>query len=229
MYSLFEGSSAGGTMKRTDKNIIMITAGGVGNRFGANTPKQYLLLGGKPVISYVIDACKKSRYCDSVLVVADPYYHEEIRTLYGVDVTQGGKELNNSKRNGLEYIKKHCSCEKLIIADAVRPTVTSVVLDKLFLLLDEYDAAACARHITDSLGCYSRWTVDRADYYTLNAPEAFRFNLIYDHFDPESKLTESLQQLPKESRIYLDFDVPYFDKITYPEDLVKAEAIIGRK
>ena len=65
-------------MKKSDKNIIMITAGGVGQRFGASVPKQYLLLNGRPVISYVIEACKKSRLADAVLVVADPAYHEEL-------------------------------------------------------------------------------------------------------------------------------------------------------
>ena len=97
---------------------------------------------------------------------------------------------------------------------------------KCVVLVDEYDAVACARKITDSLGCFKQWEVNRADYYTLNAPEGFRFSIINQCFDAESPLTESIQQLPQESKIYLDFDVPYFDKITYPEDLVKAEAIM---
>ena len=39
------------------KNIVFLMAGGVGSRFGADRPKQYLDLNGKPVIDYVIDAC----------------------------------------------------------------------------------------------------------------------------------------------------------------------------
>ena len=75
-------------MKRTDKNIIMITAGGVGQRFGQPIPKQYLLLNGRPVISYVIDACRKSVKADAVLVVADPSYHDMLKREYGVDVAE---------------------------------------------------------------------------------------------------------------------------------------------
>lgn len=213
-------------MKKTDRNIIMITAGGVGQRFGANTPKQYLILHDRPVISYVIEACKKSKAADAIVVVADPVYHKELVSSYDVDVANNGPELNITKRNGLDHIREHSSCEKLIVVEAVRPTLEPGVLDRTFDLLDEYDAVACARKITDSLGHYGEWVVDRAKYYTLNPPEGFRFALIDQYFDPDSACTESIQQLPDTSRVYLNFDVPYFDKITYPEDFVKLSAIL---
>lgn len=213
-------------MKKSDKNIIMITAGGTGKRFGANTPKQYYILNGKPVISYVIEACKNSRLADSVIVVADPFYHDELKTTYEIDVANNGPELNITKRNGFDYIREHSACEKLIVVEAVRPALEPEILDKTFELLDDYDAVACARKITDSLGRYGEWIVNRADYYTLNPPEGFRFPLLDKFFNPDSTYTESIQQLPDTSRVYLNFDVPYLDKITYPEDLAKAEALM---
>lgn len=216
-------------MKKTDKNIIMITAGGVGQRFGSNTPKQYLILNGKPVISYVIDACKRSKLADAVLVVADPIYHNELKSIYGVDVADNGAELNITKRNGFDYIRDNSSCEKLVVVESVRPTLYAEVIDKTFELLDEYDAVACARKITDSLGHYGEWVVNRADYYTLNPPEGFRFSLLDQHFKADSPYTESIQQLPPTSKVYLNFDVPYFEKITYPEDFAKVEALIKWK
>ncbi|MBR0081786.1 MAG: 2-C-methyl-D-erythritol 4-phosphate cytidylyltransferase [Clostridia bacterium] len=216
-------------MKKTDKNIIMITAGGFGQRFGTDVPKQYIQLNGRPVISYVIEACKKSKAADAILVVADPAYHAALQETYGVDTAVSGPELNITKRNGFDYIREHSSCEKLVVAEAVRPTLEPDVLDETFRLLDEYDAVACARKITDSLGHYGEWVVNRANYYTLNPPEGFRFALLDKYFRPDSVYTESIQQLPDTSRVYLNFDVPYFDKITYPEDLVKAEAIMQWK
>lgn len=213
-------------MKLTDRNIIMITAGGVGQRFGATIPKQYLLLNGRPVISYVIDACKKSKYVDSILVVSDPSYHEMLKLEYGVDVANSGKQLNITKRQGFDYINKNSSCEKIIVVEAVRPTLIPEVLDTTFELLDDYDAVACARPIIDSLGHYGEWIVNREDYYTLNPPEGFKFTLIDKYFRPDSIYTESIQQLPENTRVYLNFEVPYFEKITFPEDLKKAEAII---
>lgn len=214
-------------MKKTDKNILMITAGGVGQRFGADTPKQYCLLNGRPVIEYVIEAARSSRRADAILVVADPAYHAMLRETYGVDVTASGQTLNETKRLGFDYIREHSACEKLVVADAVRPAVTGEVLARLFDLLDDYDAGACAQKITDSLGCFHTWRIKREDYYTVNAPESFRFPLLDRCFRADSPLTESIQQLPETSRVKLLFDVPYFDKITYPEDLERMEALLS--
>ena len=213
-------------MKQTDKNIIMITAGGVGARFGSSQPKQYVELGGRKIIGYVIDACRQCRLADAVLVVAHPNYHEELRRAFGVDVAESGPELNVTKRNGLDYIGRHSACEKVVVVDAVRPTVESRRLDKFFTLLDDYDAVACARKITDSLGRYGEWVVNREEYYTLSAPEGFRFGLIDGYFKGDSPLTESLQQLPPTSKVFLDFDAPYYDKLTYPEDLAKIQSVL---
>lgn len=207
----------------------MITAGGVGERFGANIPKQYVELRGRQIISYVIEACRQSRLADAVIVVAHPNYHDMLRKEYGIEVTASGSELNVTKRNGIDYIRQHSACEKLVVVDAVRPAVESSVIDKFFTLLDEYDAVACAHKITDSLGRYGQWVVNREEYYTLSAPEAFRFDLIDRHFKAESPLTESIQQLPETSKVYLDFDVPYYDKLTYPEDLVRVGFVLSNR
>ena len=216
-------------MKPTDRNIIMITAGGVGKRFGDSVPKQYVEINGRKVISYVIEACKRSKLADAVLVVAHPSYHEELVAEFGVDVADSGPELNVTKRNGLDFVREHSACMKLVVVDAVRPAVESRIIDKFFTLLDDYDAVACARKITDSLGHYGEWVVNRSEYYTLSAPEGFRFALIDRHFKADSPITESIQQLPETSKVYLDFDAPYYDKLTYPEDMARLQFQLSQR
>ena len=207
----------------------MVTAGGVGERFGSSVPKQYVEINGRQVIAYVIDACRRCQQADAIVVVAHPNYHSELVAEYGVDVAASGPELNVTKRNGLDYIRCHSACEKLVVVDAVRPAVESHVIDRFFTLLDEYDAVANARKITDSLGRYGQWIVNREEYYTLSTPEGFRFSLIDKHFKADSPLTESIQQLPPTSQVYLDFDAPYYDKLTYPEDLAKIQSILSHR
>lgn len=207
----------------------MITAGGVGERFGANVPKQYVEINGRKVIDYVIEACRQCQQADAILVVAHPNYHDELATTYGVDVTASGPELNVTKRNGLDYIREHSACKKIVVVDAVRPAVESRIIDKFFTLLDDYDAVACARKITDSLGHYGEWVVNRSEYYTLSAPEGFRFDLIDRHFKADSPITESIQQLPETSKVYLDFDAPYYDKLTYPEDMARVQFQLSQR
>lgn len=213
-------------MNAWKKNIVMITAGGVGQRMGGDMPKQYLLLDGKPVIEYVIEACRASRYADAILVVAAPKYHQMLRETYGVEVCNSGDTLNQTKRRGFDEIRRRGGCEKLVVADAVRPFVTTEVIDRLFSSLETHDAAACARTITDSLGSYKQRVLQRDDFYTLNAPESFRFDLLDQHFRADSPLSESIHQLPEDARVELLFDVPYFDKITFPEDFEWAEALL---
>ena len=53
-------------------NITMVMSGGIGKRFGTAIPKQYNMIKGKPVIDYVIDACRRSSLTDAVVVVCDP-------------------------------------------------------------------------------------------------------------------------------------------------------------
>lgn len=204
----------------------MITAGGVGQRFGSSVPKQFQLINGKPVIEYVIDSCKKSVFSDDIIVVADPIYHKDLINKYGVQVTENGTTLNISKRNGLDFIKHNYNCKKIVVVDAVRPLIDTWVIDKTFELLGEYDAVACARKITDSLGRYGEWVVNREEYYTLFTPEGFDFELLNENFNPSSPITESIQQLPSDSKVFLNFEVPYYDKITYQSDVDKIEYLV---
>ena len=208
------------------ENIVLITAGGIGQRFGNEMPKQFFEINGKPVIGYVIDACKKSKLIDDIVVAADPRYHDNIVKQYDVKVAESGSTLNESKRNGFDYIKANFNCKKLIVADAVRPALQSKTIDEIFILLEKYDAVACAKKITDSLGRYGEWIVNREEYYTLYAPEGFDFELLDKNFSASSPYTESIQQLPEESNVFLFFDAPYFDKLTYPEDVRKLAMIL---
>ena len=57
-------------------NIVILMAGVVGRRFGSMIPKQYNLLCGQPVIDYVIDAIRKSKVTDKVVVVIDQQWIE---------------------------------------------------------------------------------------------------------------------------------------------------------
>ena len=215
-------------MKKTDQNIIMITAGGVGVRVGEDIPKQYLPLAGKPVIQHVIEACRASRTADAIVVAAAPEYHDMLRERYGVEVCTAGDTLNHTKRNGFDYIREHSGCRHLVVAQSAQPTVTAEAIDRVFACLEEgYDAVSCARKITDSLGSCDTWRLDRERFYTMNPPQGFRFSLLDRCFDPESPLTESIQQLPETSQVKLLFDMPYFDKITYAEDLERMEALLA--
>ena len=212
-------------------NIGMILSGGSGSRFGSNIPKQYCLMGGKPVICYVYDAMQQSGVIDKVVIAAapeyvnDPFLHQICPE---ADIIAGGSTRNNTIKKSLDHIHNtYPDCQKIISTDAVRPLITAVQVKSYIDRLDEYDAVNTSQEITDSLGCRDSHICYRNRYYLMQSPEAFSFPLLYQYFDENSKLTEVIHQLPADTKIYLDFDYPYNIKITFPHDIQIAEILIN--
>jgi 2-C-methyl-D-erythritol 4-phosphate cytidylyltransferase len=211
-------------------NIAVIVSGGVGKRFGGGeVPKQYQTLLGKQVISYVIEAAKNASAIDKIIVAAHADYKDLIVNIYGLDYAESGAERNITIKNALEYIKTRYDCKKVVVLDAVRPFVTSELINRYTELLNEYQLVGTAKHITDSLCSYDFHECDRSRYYLLSSPMAFEFTHLYKHLKADSPLTEVAQQLPEDTKKYLYFDFPNNFKITYPQDLPLAEMMLKAK
>lgn len=203
-------------------NISLILSGGVGKRFGADIPKQYCKINGKPVIDYVIEACLNSKKTDKTVVVCDPSYIEYsdiLKQNTDIVVVPNGKERLDSLDNGLQYIKNNFRCKNVCIFDAVAPLVYPELIDTYFELLSENDCVITSQKITGELGNYSNDILLRDDYYITQSPEAFDFNLLMEHFDKTFYSTELANQLPKDSKRYLYFDFKQNLKITYNFEL----------
>ena len=213
-------------------NIGIILAGGIGSRFGADKPKQYCKILGKEMILYSIDAFKNAKKIDDFIVVLDKEQFEkgEIASKYNVKTVLGGASRNASFKNALDYIaKNYPTCEKIVENNAACPMITSEVLDKYMSFLDEYDYVETAFKITDALGAYDKRDCDREDFYLIQAPDAYRFKLLYKYFDSESPLCHPAQQLPKDTKGYQYFDYGANYKVTYPYDLEIVEILMKNK
>jgi len=208
-------------------NVALILAGGSGARFGGEMPKQYHLLMGKEVIAYSVDALRKSALTETIIIIAGKESIQHLFETYRVTCIEGGASRNASIRNGLDYIKSaYPACRNLFINEAVRPFLTPDLADRYYRYLDEYDAVITAQQITDSLGRDGEAVTNRSEYYLIQAPEAFRFDLLYRNFSADSPITATVQQLPAERRVMKYFDFRHNMKITYREDLLHAEQIM---
>lgn len=211
-------------------NIVAILANGVGSRFKSNIPKQFHKVNGKMVIEYVIETICSSSKTDKIVIAtnieANSVYLADICAKNNIDMIEGGSTRNQTLKNVIDYIAEKYNCSKLIVCDAVRPMITSELMDKYFDFLEDSDAVVTAQKITDSLGCYDFLKVDRERYYLMQSPEGFRFNLLADNFEEDSPLTEVTQQLPEGSKIHLYFDFNNNFKLTYPADLKYLEALV---
>ena len=215
------------------KNIGILLSGGVGSRFGSNLPKQYTLLNNQEVISYSINAFKKSKILDDFIVVAgeSEIQSNVLQDKYHVQTVLGGDTRNKSLMNGLEYIHEHIpDCEFVFVHEAARPFLSAEIVDSYIKYLHEgYDAVITAQKITASLGSEETWVVDRSRYFLIEAPEAFNFKLLWENFDAESTITATVQQLPESIRLMKYYDFPNNHKLTYPSDIEIMESLLQKK
>lgn len=208
-------------------NISVILSGGIGVRFGAELPKQYQLLVGREVIGYAVDAINQAAASDKLIIVAAEDDIQRLKSTYGIECAKAGNTHNASVKSGLDYIRLHYpGCRKVLFADAARPFLETKTVERYFAVLDDNDAVITTQKITDSLGKEGSIFVDRAEYFLIQKPEAFRFDLLYSSFSINSTATAIVQQMPYGSRIHKCFDQGKNLKVTYPDDLLLAEYLM---
>lgn len=206
-------------------NVGIVLAGGVGRRFGGNMPKQYQTINGKEVIAYVIDAFRHSSLTDEILIVANEQYVEYLQDKYKLNTIKGGVERNETVFNAICFVKEHYGADaKVIFADSARPMLTPEYVDKVFVLLDKYDAVITVAKITDSLFELGNSLVDREQYRLIQTPEAFKLQALND-FNKNGSATAILEQC-KSNKMYFCDELNNNFKITYPQDLLVAGALL---
>ena len=107
-------------------SFILLSAG-KGLRFGKETPKQYLLLSGKPMIVHSLERVDRIEEIKEIIVVCEKEYYsliqgyiDDYRICKKVVLVEGGKTRQESVYNAL----KVASCESIIVHEAARPLVT---------------------------------------------------------------------------------------------------------
>ena len=213
------------------KSIGIVLAGGIGHRFGGDKPKQYFKIRGKEMIAYSIELFRKAKSIDDFVVVLNPEEYESGRIAreYGVRVVKGGATRNWSLKNAMDYITREWpDCEKIIENNAACPLTKPETIDEYIAKLDEYDWVQTTIRITDALGSYKDRTVDREDYFLIQAPDAYRFKGLCACFNPDHPNGHPAVQLPATAKGYNAFhDGPVF-KVTHPNDIAIVEVLMGR-
>lgn len=215
-----------------DVSIGIILAGGIGSRFQGKKPKQYYCINGKEMISYSVEAFRKAKRINDFIVVLDREEYEagRVRDTYHVRTICGGRTRNHSLKNALDYIQKHYpNCQKVIENNAACPMTSAEIIDRYLELLDDYDYVQTTFKITDALGSYKCKNVDREDFFLIQAPDAYRYPLLYKYFDPEYPNGHPAVQLPEAAVGYNYFEYGPNFKVTAPEDLEIAETLLKRR
>jgi ribitol-5-phosphate 2-dehydrogenase (NADP+) / D-ribitol-5-phosphate cytidylyltransferase len=131
------------------KTTALILAGGVGERFGSEIPKQFVNLNGKPVIQHSIETLKKSGLIDSIIIVCLESWVDFCQQFGADKVVIGGKTRNESTFNGL--LACPLNTKFVLIHDAVRPFLDINIIKRCLDAIKTHKAVDTSINITDTI------------------------------------------------------------------------------
>ena len=224
-----------------------IVAGGSGTRMkNAPLPKQFLDIGGEPVIIRTVKAFLAVSEVDRVIIGIKPDYSDYMSVLldkYPIDrervsLVNGGKDRNSTVMNIAREIKDRYGISEgdiILTHDAVRPFVNERVIRENISAAREYGACGTYIPSADTIiasqaGSYVDKTLDRRVLWQAQTPQSFDLDRLDDEL---SKLTESeLAALTDTCSVFTRIGVPIRIvegdrlnfKITTDDDLALADA-----
>lgn len=214
----------------------VIVAGGTGIRMASGTPKQFLLLAGRPVLMHAITAFVHAIPSIRIILVLPPYYFPYWKTLtarhhFDIEHQQmgGGEQRFHSVKNGLEIIPDDAL---VAIHDGVRPFIGKSLIEEAFQCAQLYGNAIPCIALNESVrmieGDNSR-PFPRDLLRIVQTPQVFHARLIKNAYQQlfQESFTDDATVLEKSGfPVHLIQGDPLNIKITYPEDLIIAEAIM---
>ena len=226
-------------------NIAVILAGGTGTRLGGDIPKQYLEVGGKPVIRYCLDTCFDSDEIGAVHIVAEDHWREFIESHLPKEnrqkwkgFSQPGETRQLSVWNALTDIGIYADTEDIVfIHDAARPLLSVDLLNRCLQSVNGHDGVLPVLPMKDTVyysedGSRVSKLLKRSSVYAGQAPEVFIFGKYYEA--NRVLFPDKIKQIngSTEPAIMAGLDIMMIDgdecnfKITTQEDLHRFQQIV---
>jgi 2-C-methyl-D-erythritol 4-phosphate cytidylyltransferase/2-C-methyl-D-erythritol 2,4-cyclodiphosphate synthase len=227
------------------RTVVIVPAGGAGKRLKAQKAKQYLLLDRVPVLVHTLKVFQQAEIIDEIILVLPPddvaSAHKQLINKYSLTkitaVVAGGKERQDSVRNGLFAITG--KCDIVLIHDAVRPFVIQELIHQVVAAAKSFGAASVGVKAKDTIKETKKnnlvaATIPRQNLWLTQTPQAFKFELLkkaykaaYDKKFYGTDDASLVERIGKKVKI---IEGSYENiKITTPEDMMIAEALMKKK
>lgn len=169
-------------------NIAIILAGGVGSRVGADVPKQFIDILGRPVLAYTIERFEKHPQVDAIEIVCRKGYEDELRALIEREgfskvrwIAQGGETFQDSVRSGIDFLQgKISDDDQVLIHYGASPFVgDDIIADAIRVCAEHGNASPAHSQVylaasrNDGVGTSE--FIDRDQVMCLNSPQAIRY------------------------------------------------------
>ena len=232
-------------MEKKEYCTAIVLAAGSGKRMGTKVHKQYLLMGGKPVLYYSLRAFEDSKRIDEIILVCgageEDYCRKEIVEKYGISkarkIIPGGAERYDSVWNGLKETKEGY----VYIHEGARPFVDEEIIERAYECVSEHHACVAGMPSKDTVkiadsGNIVTATPDRSSVWIVQTPQVFDTELIrkaYALLMEKDEISVTDDAMVAEQMLGASVRLFYGSyeniKITTPEDLEIAEVFLKRK
>jgi len=221
------------------KEYALIVAGGKGTRIKSKLPKQFLELNGLPILIHTINAFY--RYSEKITIILvlpedDFSTWESVCKKHSfqknIILQKGGDSRFQSVKNGLEKIEGD---GLVAIHDGVRPLVSEDIIGASFRLAAVHQSAVAAVRLKESIRMTDQdntKAMDRSRFRLIQTPQTFQVDLIRSAYQmkEDASLTDDASVAERAGHIISLFEGSYENiKITTPEDLIVAEALLNKK
>lgn len=222
------------------KKYVIIVAGGKGLRMGGEVPKQFLPIGGKPVLMRTVEAFYQTDAETGIVLVLpqeQQSYWKNLCCQYDFRIpyilADGGCTRFHSVRNGLQVIPDEDSDSLIAVHDGVRPFVSPRVIQECFEAATRWRAVVPVLDMVDSVrqlsedGC--SMAVDRSCLKLVQTPQTFRADILKNAYRQEftERFTDDASVVEASGvSVALVSGNRENIKITTPFDLKIAEALL---
>jgi 2-C-methyl-D-erythritol 4-phosphate cytidylyltransferase len=209
---------------------VIIPAAGSGSRFGGDIPKQFRMLGGKPILQRVVERFLVHERVGRIVVAVAELLLAEVKQTDRVRFVAGGATRQQSVANALAAIADE---ELVAVHDAVRPFFTYETFDALLDAAAEHGAAFPGLPVTDTIHVVRDETIvqtpERQLLFAAQTPQCFRTVVLRDVMaraagDDATDEAGLAARLGYPVRLVPGDAVNF--KITRPEDLELAERML---
>lgn len=221
------------------REYALVVAGGKGTRIPGTLPKQFLPLNGRPILLHTLDAFHRYNTQLPVVLVLpaddrDTWVRitQEHQVHNSITLVDGGETRFQSVRNGLAVL----SGDGLVaIHDGVRPLISEDIIGASFRLAAAHKTAIAAVRLKESIRMTDQDTtraVDRSRFRLIQTPQTFDLSLIRKAYQQkeDATMTDDASVAERAGFSISLFEGSYENiKITTPEDLVVAEALLKQK
>jgi len=157
--------------------VALLVAAGRGERLGAEGPKAFVVLAGRPLLAWSLDALRAVPAVERIVVALPP----GVEAPQGTTGVEGGAERSHSVRAALAAAGDGPDDEPIVVHDAARPLATPALFARALEQLERRgcDAAIAAARVADTIKRADERgrvveTLDRSALWAVQTPQAFR-------------------------------------------------------